>query len=421
MNDDDLNTTSLPTISEEDGDSHCSSSTTDRKNGHANASSLDSNDNDGRREKKKKKKAKLKDATSVSASDYDHDTAQQILVDLCTEMKDLKTTMQSQQEKTSAAMTSNLDSNQRVITSLAEQMDMLQRSVRDLDQVIESKATPAQIEELARIRAVQEMMKVVTDDKERTVGVYEQHARRGYEEIERLRQDLMAERKEVAALRAELEIVRGDRSRMVIMNGGGDGKDNVVGASPGGLVIGGPGGGDDLGSLGSGNADGARSGVKFAGVANGGAGNRGGGLRSSLGGSDFDDMTLETKGSYDTQAYEMKSLKKRIIHMKKKLTVAQMEAKEAADLRSEVERLRVQCETEKKASAAKDETIRRLEEEVQNLKRNQANAAGSSASASPSPRKNTTTKTSYGIHKGKSSKTVVTHTKKEKNKWWQNL
>ena len=70
--------------------------------------------------------------------------------------------------------------------------------------------------------------------------------------------------------------------------------------------------------------------------------------------SDFDDMTLETKGSYDTTTYEMKSLKKRIIHMKKKLAVAQQEAKETADLRAEVEKLRIACETEKKASLNKD-------------------------------------------------------------------
>merc|ERR1719333_55722 len=92
-------------------------------------------------------------------------------------------------------------------------------------------------------------------------------------------------------------------------------------------------------------------------------------------GGDFDDMTLETKGSYDTTTYEMKSLKKRIIHMKKKLTIAQMEAKETGELRSEVERLRIECETQKKASAAKDETIKRLEKEIEVLKRAKGGSA----------------------------------------------
>eukprot|EP00584_Thalassiosira_punctigera_P006448 CAMPEP_0172534272 /NCGR_PEP_ID=MMETSP1067-20121228/6704_1 /TAXON_ID=265564 ORGANISM="Thalassiosira punctigera, Strain Tpunct2005C2" /NCGR_SAMPLE_ID=MMETSP1067 /ASSEMBLY_ACC=CAM_ASM_000444 /LENGTH=214 /DNA_ID=CAMNT_0013319049 /DNA_START=236 /DNA_END=876 /DNA_ORIENTATION=+ len=205
---DDLNTTSLPTITEEDGESVRSGSTA------PNATTAE----DAKKEKKKKKKAKSKEAAAAAAAaamySEDHDTAQQILVDLCTEMKELKQSMQEGQDRTTVAMTENLDSNQQVVRSLSEQMEAMQANVRQLDQVIESRATPEQIEELARIRAVQEMMKVVTDDKERTVGVYEQHARRGYEEIERLRQDLASERKEVAALRAELEVVRRDRQRM---------------------------------------------------------------------------------------------------------------------------------------------------------------------------------------------------------------
>jgi hypothetical protein len=88
-----------------------------------------------------------------------------------------------------------------------------------------------------------------------------------------------------------------------------------------------------------------------------------------LGGELFDDMTLETKGSYETVAYEMKSLKKRIIHMKKKLSVAQLEAKETGGLRVEVERLRVTCENEKMAAQTKDETIQRLEVQIQELRR----------------------------------------------------
>jgi len=104
---------------------------------------------------------------------------------------------------------------------------------------------------------------------------------------------------------------------------------------------------------------------------------------SLLGGELFDDMTLETKGSYETVAYEMKSLKKRIIHMKKKLSVAQLEAKGTGVLRVEVERLRVNCETEKMAAQSKDETIQRLEVQIQELLR--LSAAAESASSTTSP------------------------------------
>ena len=144
-------------------------------------------------------------------------------------------------------------------------------------------------------------------------------------------------------------------------------------------------------------------------------------------------MTLETKGSYETVQYEMKSLKKRIIHMKKKLTISQQEAKETGSLRTEVERLRVQCETEKKASAAKDETIKRLQNEIQELKRNQANASSASyrqsnvsslgsksaAAAAATTAASSSTRSSPRRASPPSSKTVVTTTKK--TKWWQNL
>lgn len=409
----------LPTITEEDGDSVRSGSTakSPSKGTDTMAATEDLNNNEGKKEKEKKKKKKAKAAAAAAAAIYseDHDTAQQILVDICTEMKDLKNSIQEGQEKTSVAMTSNLDSNQQVMHSLTDQMEMLQGNMKQLDQVIESKATPAQIEELARIRAVQEMMKVVTDDKERTVGVYEQHARRGYEEIERLRQDLTSERKEVAALRAELEIVRVDRQRMVANGGAGAG-------GPSNMFVGG-----DGGSLGgdSGNNRSIGPGAMYI---NGGSNMGGPMVRRSNGGGggDFDDMTLETKGSYDTATYEVKSLKKRIIHMKKKLTVAQMEAKEAGELRSEVERLRVQCETEKKARLAKDGTIRRLEGEIEDLKRIQANAAaalrtaaGGGAGTPPMPISHTASYHPQPLNTGR-SKTVVTHSSK-KSKWWQNI
>lgn len=53
--------------------------------------------------------------------------------------------------------------------------------------------------------------------------------------------------------------------------------------------------------------------------------------------------------------------------MKKKLSVAQLEAKETGGLRVEVERLRVTCETEKMAAQSKDVTIQRLEGQIQEL------------------------------------------------------
>jgi hypothetical protein len=332
------------------------------------------------KEKKKRRKSRRKDADAASSflsfAAVEHDTAQQILVDLCTEMKELKTFMQKSQEKAIA----NLDSNQQIVTTLVAQMDMLQQNMKQLDFVIESKATPEQIEELARIRAVQEMMQVVTDDKERTVGVYEDHVRRSYEEIERLRQDLVNERQEVAALRAEIESVREHRPRMVanglglgnmFRNDAADSTDGEsdVGSRPGSMYM--------------------TGGVKRL-------ASRGGDVATE---GEFDDMTLESKGSLDTTSYEVKSLKKRIIHMKKKLAAVQLEARETGELRAEVERLRVQCETEKKAAHIKNEKISTLEHELAELKRNPPKAASSSASV---------TQSKPSVHD-------TMHTKK---KWW---
>jgi hypothetical protein len=334
--------------------------------------------------KDKKKKAKGKDA-GHSATDYD--VAQQILIDLCTEMKDLKKSMQDGQKRASE----NLDSNQLVVTRLADQMEMLRGNMKQLDQVIESKATPKQIEEMSRIRAVQEIVKAVTDDKERTVGVYEEHARRGYEEIERLRRDLDSERGEVAALRAELELLRGSRQRL-----------SASGPNP--IFIN------------SGDSVGGESPIKYATMHNNGGTN--GEIR--LSGLSTDDMTLDTKESYETSAYEMKSLKKRIIHMKKKLTVAQLDAKETGELRGEVERLRVQSETEKKASQAKDEIIKRLEDQIKDwiCAPVVANTLSSSSSLST-----TTTNTALPPIAPKTSKPLpVKRTKSVENstkKWWE--
>mmetsp|Transcript_26061 Transcript_26061/g.56223 ORF Transcript_26061/g.56223 Transcript_26061/m.56223 type:complete len:405 (+) Transcript_26061:142-1356(+) len=394
---------SLPTITEEDGESVRSGSTAKSIPNNTNTTAAE----DAKKEKKKKKKSKNKEAAAAAAIySEDHDTAHQILVDLCTEMKELKNSMQERQEQTSAAMTSNLNSNQQVMQSLTDQMGALQSNMKQLDMVIESNATPEQIEELARIRAVQEMMKVVTDDKERTVGVYEQHARRGYEEIERLRQDLASERKEVASLRAELVIVRKDREYRAGTEGGGGPMANMIVGADGGSV-------GDRGKF-----------VVNGGVVGGSQLRLSGDGSNINAGGDFDDMTLETKGSYDTVAYETKSLKKRIIHMKKKLTVAQMEAKEASELRSEVERLRVKCETERKASAAKDETIQRLEKEIVELKRNQANAAAALRTQrppqAPAPPPPTSTRSRNGSQSSKGSRSVTVKKDKSK-KWWEKI
>mmetsp|Transcript_36950 Transcript_36950/g.83194 ORF Transcript_36950/g.83194 Transcript_36950/m.83194 type:complete len:394 (-) Transcript_36950:1872-3053(-) len=388
---------SLPTISEEDGDSDRSAKSSEALDRQINANQQVSSSNSPhppqtKDVKKKDKKAKKKAKKDAAFTTEENDTAHQILVDLCTEMKELKTTMIDSNEKTAAAMAGNLESNNNVVKNLSSQMEMLRSNMKELDQVIESRATPAQIEELARLRSVQEMIKAVTDDKERTVSVYEDHARRGYEEIERLRQDLDNERKETLALRSEIEILRSGRQQMgnvFITTGdssvGGDSMDNSRAKSGSLYINGGP-------PLTGSNA-------RTASLTN-----------SAL----FDDMTLETRGSYDTTTYEMKSMKKRIVHMKKKLAVAQNEAKDAANLRSEIEKMRVKYETERKASAAKDERIKRLETDIEELKRNQAGMLSARQG------------TSLGTSQARTYTKTVTHTKplsstKKKKNWWNNL
>jgi len=388
---------SLPTISEEDGDSDRSAKSSEALDRQINANQQVSSSNSPhppqtKDVKKKDKKAKKKAKKDAAFTTEENDTAHQILVDLCTEMKELKTTMIDSNEKTAAAMAGNLESNNNVVKNLSSQMEMLRSNMKELDQVIESRATPAQIEELARLRSVQEMIKAVTDDKERTVSVYEDHARRGYEEIERLRQDLDNERKETLALRSEIDILRSGRQQMgnvFITTGdssvGGDSMDNSRAKSGSLYINGGP-------PLTGSNA-------RTASLTN-----------SAL----FDDMTLETRGSYDTTTYEMKSMKKRIVHMKKKLAVAQNEAKDAANLRSEIEKMRVKYETEKKASAAKDERIKRLETDIEELKRNQAGMLSARQGSS------------LGTSQARTYTKTVTHTKplsstKKKKNWWNNL
>lgn len=374
----------LSTIAEEDGDSVVSGSTA-KPNARRSPSSVvkvsTASEGSKDKERKKKKKAKIKDA----AADYDYDTAQQILIDMCKEMRDLKEAMQEGQKKA----TENLDSNRHVLTQLEVQMGLLQRNMKQLDQVIESKITPKQIEDLARIRAVQEIIKTVKDDKDRTVGVYEEHARRDNDEIQRLRQDLVSERGEVAALRAELEVVRGERQRML-----------ATGLKPANNICINT---DDC--LGWDSDIGSTTGPGASYI--NGATPNGGFIRKSMSGlrGDNDDMTLLTKESYETSAYETKSLKKRIIHMKKKLTVAQLEAKETGKLRLELEKLRVDRDTEKKSSLTKDETIKRLEVQIQDLR-------CSTARPSTSSPKSTTARTPP------QSTEIPSATQGKKAKWW---
>ncbi|KAK1745832.1 hypothetical protein QTG54_003756 [Skeletonema marinoi] len=396
--DDDINA-SLPTIAEEDDSIRSGSTTASKEAGNNNSDNgaaaatregekIEEERKEEKRRGKKDKKKRLKEQYAE-----DHDTAQQILVDLCNEMKELKTSLQEDQEKTTTTMMGNLESNQLVMKSLSEQLEAMQGNMKQLDQVIESKATPEQIEELARIRAVQEMISVVTEDKEQI--------------LERLRQDLESERKEVAALRTELEIVREERHKLLA-------KSPSPRVSVGGLEAYMA---DDSSSQGGGSRKGP-GGMYL----NGGSLSRVDVRKMS----DFDDMTLETKGSYDTTTYEMKSLKKRIIHMKKKLAVAQQEVKETADLRAEVEKLRIACETEKKASLNKDETINRLKKEIEDLRRGQVGAvATATVSSSPAvPR----TQTHAQVPRRKSppaqyqtSAQSVTVTSQSKKKWWQNI
>jgi hypothetical protein len=319
-------------------------------------------DNNKKEKKKKKKKSKSKD---VDSSNYDYDAVQQILIDICKEMKDVKESIQeSGLTKTSE---NNIESNRHhdLLSQLENQMGMLQQNIKQLDDAIESKATPEQIDNLIRIRAVQKIIKSITEDKDKTVAIYEEHVKRGTAEIERLRQDLLYERKEVIALRAELETLRSERTRMATAEATSAIKPvNNICINTNGSV----GGDSDIESAATGQQQ-----QPYAKYINGIMSNGGGSSvrRGSLllDGELFDDMTLDTKGSYETVAYEMKSLKKRIIHMKKKLSVAQLEAKETGGLRVEVERLRVTCENEKMASQSKDETIQRLEDQIQELLR----------------------------------------------------
>ena len=246
-------------------------------------------------------------------------------------------------------------------------MELLRNNLHTLDVTIESRATPEQILEMGKIRAIQSLVADVQADKDKTVELYEVHAKRGYEEIERLRVDLERERGDNLRLRQELDQFKS----------GGNGVAGIPSSPVKGVVTAyaGPAmyvNGDNLKST-----DGETIGT-------------------------FDDMTLDTKQTAEnTVAYETKSLKKRIIHMKKKLQVAQLEAKEAAGLRSEVESMRLKMEGMKKEGLEKDRIIERLREDIANLRRGSVGAANAS------------------VNSHSRSVTVTTTTKK--NRWWNGL
>ncbi|KAL7519632.1 hypothetical protein ACHAWX_004392 [Stephanocyclus meneghinianus] len=313
-------------------------------------------------DKKKKKKKSKKD----SYEDNSHilETSQQILVDLCNEMKSLKESISATTSAATSAMKDNLTSNTALLHTLQDQMDLLRSNLHQIDVTIDSKATPAQIEEMGRIRAIQEMLAASTEDKNKTIQLYETHARRGYEEIERLREDLDRERDENERLRGELGRLSGSSYAPSLWSKGGTGTMYVI---------------NDGNSLKQISNDGASLGT-------------------------FDDMTLDTKLSADnTIAYETKSLKKRIIHMKKKLQVAQLEAKEAGQLRSELESMRLQMERMKKESAEKDRTIQKLREDIALLRGGETAASGAPSQQHSSVTITTTSRRNSG------------------NKWWQGL
>ncbi|KAL3791328.1 hypothetical protein HJC23_006057 [Cyclotella cryptica] len=328
-------------------------------------------------DKKKKKKKSKKD--SYEDNSHALETSQQILIDLCNEMKSLKESITATTSAATSAMKDNLTSNTTLLHTLQDQMDLLRSNLHELDATIDSKATPAQIEEMGRIRAIQEILAATTQDKNKTIQLYETHARRGYEEIERLRGDLERERGENETLREELARIRG----------GGGGSSIIWGkGGPGAMYV----SNDGKAPISTFHAPNTLKQI---------ANNDG----ASLG--TFDDMTMDTKLSSDnTVAYETKSLKKRIIHMKKKLQVAQLEAKEAGQLRSELESMRLKMEGMRKENDEKDRTIQRLKDEIARLKE-----GGGTASMAPS--------TSSQQH---SSVTITTTSRRKSgNKWWQGL
>ena len=328
--------------------------------------------NEGKEEKKKKKKKSKREDNS-----HILETSQQILVDLCNEMKSLQSSIASSTSEATSAMMDNVSSNTTLLHSIRKEVDLLRSNLKQIDSTIQSKATPEQLSEIGRIRGVQILLEDAAQDKKKTIELYESHVRRGHEEIERLRDDLERKQRENDQLREELEQLR---------------------------VSGGMG---PLGPL---------KGVMYGGPATyvNGASNYPDKLKSS--GNDgetigtFDDMTLDTKQTTENSvAYETKSLKKRIVHMKKKLQIAKLEAKEAGVLRSELESMRLKMEGLRKDGIEKDRTIQRLREDIANLKRGWSGVGFASSAVTRMP-------SQFGV-----TATTTTTTTTKKNRWWNGL
>jgi predicted RNase H-like nuclease (RuvC/YqgF family) len=350
----------LPTINEADSESLDSShvESTAKKSDH---------EKEDKKKKKKKSRQQPKDDTS-----HILETSQQILVDLCNEMKSLQSSIVSSTSEATSSMMDNITSNTSLLHTIQTEIDLLKSNLKQLDGAIESKATPEQISEMSRIRAIQILLSEAQRDKEKSIQLYETHARRGYEEIERLRKDLDYERAENARLRNEMDQLRVQGHT-----------NNTLLSSPMKCP---PYNGPTMYINGHNEL---KSSEETIGT--------------------FDDMTLDTKQTTDnTVAYETKSLKKRIIHMKKKLQVAQLEAREAVGLRSELESLRLQMEKLKREGMEKDKMIQRLKEDIDALRRGQW--VGDSAAGSSSRQVSG------------SSVTITTTTKKKGGgRWWNGL
>ena len=276
-------------------------------------------------------------------------------------------------------MKDNVASNSNLLHNIQEEITVLRNNMKQLDVAIETKATPEQITEMGRIRSIQILLAEAQQDKDKTVSLYESHARRGYEEIERLRADLERERGENERLRSELaqyhhgSIAGGGIGPMSPLKLGYGGPAMYVNAAP------------------TSNENNLKSPDE----------------EKTIG--TFDDMTLDTKQTAEnTVLYETKSLKKRIIHMKKKLQVAQLEAKEAGTLRSELEGMRLKMEGLKRDCAEKDRLIQRLREDIDALKSGGGAFGVSGATASSGVRPK--------------SVTVTTTTKKKGGpRWWNGM
>jgi predicted RNase H-like nuclease (RuvC/YqgF family) len=336
--------------------------------------------------KKKKKKSKREDNSHIL------ETSQQILVDLCNEMKSLQSSIVSSTSTSTSIMTENISSNTTLLHQIQTEVDLLRSNLKQLDVTIESKATPSQILEMGKIRAIQSLVANVQADKDKTVQLYETHARRGYEEIERLRSDLEREREENAKLREEMHQIQSfaNHGPLSPMKGSMNvytGPSMYVNGNANNLDITKPGGGGDGETIGT-----------------------------------FDDMTLDTKQTTDnTVAYETKSLKKRIIHMKKKLQVAQLEAKEADNLRSELESMRLKMEGMRKEGMEKDKIIQRLKEDIDGLKRGYSCGGVGNVAASAATTSAAANTVSVANPQTRSVTVTTTTKKKGANRWWNGL